>query len=61
MSERASSKMEVKVYLVLDRRRLVPDGEPNVSVIAARLTNAAAEKIVEKKPGTFIQKVVATK
>lgn len=59
--ERTSSKMAVKVYVVLDRKRLTADGEPNVTIIDAKLTHKAAMDIVDQRPGTFIQKVVATK
>lgn len=55
------SKMEVKVYLVLQRINLPKAGEPDERVIAARLTREAAQRIVDRTPGTRIDKHLATK
>lgn len=56
-----SEKMRVKVYLVVQNLYAARDGKPNQQIIAARLTQRAANEIVENTPGTFIQKVYATK
>lgn len=51
----------IKVYLVMLRHNLPKQGEPNVEVIAAKLTREAAEAIRAKQPGTYIEKHIATK
>ena len=56
-----SCKMQVKVYLVLQRHNLVKAGSPNVTVIGACLTRKAAQDIVDSMPGTFVEKHVASK
>ena len=55
------TNMAVKVYLVLCPDHLAKDGEPNVRVVGAKLTRAAAESIVDKLPGASIQRMVADK
>ena len=55
------SKLTVKVYVVCLRRNLFREGEPNIQLLAARLTRAAAQEIVDRTPGTFIEKLVADK
>lgn len=55
------SRMQIKVYLVCMRRNLPKPGEPNVEIIAARLTHSAAQSIVDTRPGTYIEKHVAVK
>lgn len=54
-------KMQIKVYLVCQWNSLARPGEPNVRVIAARLTRSAAQNIVDSIPGTFIDKQLAVK
>ena len=54
-------RIQVKIYLVCQRRNLVPEGEVNVHIMAAKLTRAAAQEIVDRTPGTYIQKMFATK
>lgn len=51
----------IKVYLVHQRINIAPQDQPNSRVIAARLTNAAAQVVVDREPGTWIEKVVAVK
>jgi hypothetical protein len=53
--------IEVKVYIVCQRRNLAKPGETNVTLLAARLTRAAAQEIVDRNPGTWIEKLVANK
>lgn len=53
--------IEVKVYVVCQRRNIVRPGEANVTLLAARLTRAAAQDIVDRTPGTYIEKLVANK
>lgn len=53
--------MQIKVYLVCMRLSLTRPGQPNVKIIAARLTQAAAQAIVDATPGTYIEKHVAVK
>jgi hypothetical protein len=55
------SRIQVKVYVVCMRRNLFKPGENNVQIIAARLTRAAAQAIVDRTPGTFIEKLIASK
>jgi hypothetical protein len=43
------------------RLNLAHEGHPNIKIIAARLTRAAAQEIVDRTPGTFIEKMFATK
>jgi hypothetical protein len=54
-------KIQVKVYIVCQRRNLFRQGEPNITLIAARLTRAAAQEIVDRTPGAYIEKLVADK
>lgn len=60
-NEKRKRRIQVKVYLVCQRRNLVPDGEPNINMLAAKLTRAAAQEIVDRTPGTYIQKMFASK
>lgn len=53
--------MEIKVYVVLQRLNLPKPGQPGVRVMAVKLTMAAANKIVEQNPGTWVEKHVADK
>lgn len=53
--------MQIKVYLVCMRRNVAKPGEPNVQIIAARLTRSAAQAMVDATPGTYIEKHVAVK
>lgn len=54
-------RIQVKVYLVCMRLNLARPGEPNIRIIAARLTRAAAQEIVDRTPGTYIEKMFASK
>lgn len=54
-------RMSVKVYLVCQFLNIAKPGEPNARVIAAKLTRQAAVAIVDRTPGTFIEKVFADK
>lgn len=53
--------MEVKVYLVFLPSNVAKPGEPNRSVIAAKLTREAAQSIVDNMPGAYIEKHLADK
>ena len=53
--------MQIKVYLVCMRLSLSRPGQPNVKIIAARLTQSAAQAIVDATPGTHIEKHIAVK
>ena len=55
------SPLAVKVYLVLQTINVARDGAPNREVIAARLTKAAADEIVDRVAGTYVEKYVAIK
>ena len=59
MAGSRKNKMEVKVYLVMERVNVGSDA--NERVIAARLTRGAAQEIVDKRLGTYILKMIATK
>lgn len=54
-------RIQVKFYVVCMRRNLFAAGEPNIQLIAAKLTRAAAQEVVDRTPGTYIEKMVATK
>ena len=54
-------RMQIKVYLVMLPNNVAKPGEPNVTILAARLTREAAQKIVDVTPGSFIDKQVAVK
>lgn len=54
-------KIQIKVYVVCQRRNLFQPGEPNITLLAARLTRAAAQEIVDRTPGSYIEKLVADK
>lgn len=51
----------VKVYLVMLPNNVARPGEPNVKIIAYKLTRAAAQKIVDRVPGAYIEKGLADK
>ena len=53
--------IEVKVYVVCQRLNLAKPGQANIRLLAARLTRAAAQEIVDRNPGTYIEKLVANK
>lgn len=55
------SGIEVKVYLVIQTINVARDGSPNREVIAARLTRAAADEIVDRVVGTHVEKYLAIK
>ena len=61
MGEHDKDGMAVKVYVVLQHKNLIGKDEPNVRVVATRLTRGAAQSIVDAMPGTWIEKHVATK
>jgi hypothetical protein len=56
-----SGKMQIKVYIVLQRVNLPRPGEPNVRIVATRLTRGAAQALVDHSPGCYIEKQVALK
>lgn len=56
-----ATRIAVKAYVVLQRRYAARGDTDNVHVIAVKLTAAAAQKIVDELPGTFIEKRIATK
>ena len=58
---KGGSKMQIKVYLVMQRVGLPRPGEPNVKILAARLTRTAAQEMVDAIPGTYIEKQLASK
>jgi hypothetical protein len=60
-SDAGRGRMQVKVYLVLQRVGLPRNGEANVRILAARLTRTAAQSMVDKIPGTFVEKHLAMK
>ena len=60
-SDLRSHRMAIKVYLVFQRNNVVRGDNPNVAVISALLTRESAQKIVDKIPGTWIQKFIAVK
>lgn len=53
--------MEVKVYLVLQRVNLPKPGEATERVLDGFLTRGKAEEMVNRVPGTRIQKIFAKK
>lgn len=61
MTGSPEKKMAVKTYVVLQRVNLPKAGEPAVKVLAVKLTNSAAQEIVDALPGTYIEKHIATK
>lgn len=56
-----SRPLLVKVYLVHERNNLPKKGEASSRVVAARLTAAAAQRIVDRRPGTWVEKHFAIK
>lgn len=61
VSQDVKARMQIKVYLVCMRVNLPKGGEANVRIIAAKLTHKAAQDIVDKTAGSFIEKHIATK
>jgi hypothetical protein len=53
--------MQIKVYLVLQRVAFPKPGEERVRVLDAKLTRQLAQDIVDQTPGTWVEKVIATK
>ncbi len=53
--------MEIKTYIVQQRLNLTKPGQANVKIIAVKLTQKAAQDIVDANPGTWIEKHLATK
>lgn len=51
----------IKVYLVCRFLNLAQQGQPNIEMLAAKLTRRAAQQIVDEHTGTFIQKLLAVK
>ena len=54
-------KRVVKVYLVILRRNLAQPGRPNIEILNAFLTRKQADEVVAAMPGTYVQRVNATK
>lgn len=50
----------IKVYLVIQTINLYHEGCPNRTVLAAKLTRKAAERVRDSIPGTYIEKYKAT-
>jgi hypothetical protein len=48
-------------YLVMVRVRPMNEGDPNTEVVAAKLRYWDAKKLCDQVPGSWLQKVVATK
>ncbi len=61
LTGRDQPSLAVKVYLVLQTINVARDGTPNRQVIAARLTRAAADEVVDRVAGTYVEKYLATK
>lgn len=57
----ARRPIAIKVYVVLQRDNLARDGQPNVSILAVRLTKKAAQEISDRIPGTKVEKHLAIK
>ena len=60
-TSKGSKPFEIKTYIVMQRKFAVRGDQPNVEVIDVKLTQAAAQLIVDNIPGTFIVRKVATK
>ena len=58
---RSKGRMAVKTYVVLQRISFPPEGKPNAKILNVKLTYAAAKKMVDSVPGTWIEKYLATK
>ena len=54
-------KISVKCYVVLLKDNVALPGLPNVKVIAVKLTQQAAQLIVDGMPGSYIEKFFADK
>ena len=65
MSSRRRDKdptiIRVAVYLVFQRQFSIRGDRQNTKIIASRLTHADAKKVVNEIPGTYIEKVYASK
>lgn len=58
---RYSGEWNVKVFVVLQRDNLVPEGRDNMRIIAVKLSRSAAEKVRDEVPGTRIERHYARK
>ena len=54
-------RMSVKTYVVLQHVAFPREGKPNAKIIDVKLTHAAAQDVVDRIPGTWIEKYLATK
>lgn len=59
--KRKKGEVRIATYLVFQRKNLFAEGEPNVAIVAAKLTRRGAEEIVAAMAGTYIEKVMAIK
>ncbi|QSY98654.1 hypothetical protein J2J97_31790 (plasmid) [Rhizobium bangladeshense] len=53
--------MQVKTYVVLQKNNVARDGEPNEKILSVWLTRGAAQEVVNRHPGTRIEKHLAGK
>ena len=58
---RERGRMSVKTYVVLQRVSFPKDGKPNAKIVDVKLTHSAAQALVDRVPGTWIEKYLATK
>ena len=56
-----SDKYKVKVYAVIRKHNLTPNGEANREILAVKLTHQAAQSFVDQHVGSCIEKHVADK
>lgn len=52
---------EVKTYIVMQRMNVLTAEGDNLRVVDVKLTRAAADRIVDRTPGTFVAPHKATK
>lgn len=53
--------IETSIYLVMVRAKQTQPDDPNVSVVTAKLRRSDAEIVKQQLPGSWIEKVVASK
>lgn len=53
--------MGIKVYLIYQRTNIASREQPHTRLIDARLSYKEAEEVRDLNPGSYIQKIVATK
>lgn len=53
--------VQIKTYVVMITNNLAGEGEPPMTILAVKLTRAAADKVANSIAGAFVDRHIATK